>query len=144
MTLEFWHWLAFGFILMAVELILPSFFFLWLGISAVAVGLLLMAMPDLAFTVQGALFAVAGVISFYASRTFFKGKQSGFGPATLNKRGSKLVGEIVTLETAIENGHGKAHVGDGVWSVEGPDLPTGARVKVIAVDGTTLKVERIN
>ena len=141
--MQFWHWLALGFVLMAVELILPSFFFLWLGISSVAVGLLLLAMPDLAFTMQGVLFAVAGIVSFYASRKFLKKKQAGFGHSTLNKRSSQLVGEIVTLESAIENGHGKAKVGDGIWSVEGPDLPAGASVKITAADGTVLKVEKV-
>jgi membrane protein implicated in regulation of membrane protease activity len=31
-------------------------------------------------------------------------------------------------------------VGDSQWLVEGPDLPAGATVEVVAVDGTTLRV----
>jgi membrane protein implicated in regulation of membrane protease activity len=31
-------------------------------------------------------------------------------------------------------------VGDGEWLVAGPELPLGATVEVVAVDGTTLQV----
>ena len=41
---------------------------------------------------------------------------------------------------AIEQGSGKARLGDGVWKVSGPELPVGARVRVVGVDGTILKV----
>jgi membrane protein implicated in regulation of membrane protease activity len=32
-------------------------------------------------------------------------------------------------------------VGDSTWRVEGPELPRGARITVVAVDGTLLIVE---
>ena len=43
--------------------------------------------------------------------------------------------------TAIVNGQGKARVGDSLWLAEGPDLPAGAPVEVVGVDGSTLKVK---
>lgn len=140
--MQYWYWLALGFVLMGIELMLPSFFFMWLGISALVVGGLLFAVPDLPFTVQGTLFAIAAILSFYVSRKIIKTKQ-GKSHTTLNKRGASLVGEIVVLESAIENGHGKARVGDTLWSVHGPDAPAGSRVKIIGADGSVLKVEGV-
>ena len=32
-------------------------------------------------------------------------------------------------------------VDETIWRVESPDLPAGAKVRVIAVDGATLKIE---
>jgi membrane protein implicated in regulation of membrane protease activity len=34
-------------------------------------------------------------------------------------------------------------VGDGTWTVSGPDLPAGTAVRVTAVDGNILVVEAV-
>ena len=52
-----------------------------------------------------------------------------------------MVGEIITLTQAIEDGRGRARVGDGEWPVRGPDAAAGHKVRVTAVDGGTLIVE---
>lgn len=139
----FWHWIAIGFGLMAIELLLPSFFFLWLGAAALAVGLILLAIPDLWWSYQWTLFAVLGIAVFFISRKFMKGRKHEHNASTLNKRGSQMIGDVVIIETAVENGHGKAKVGDSLWSVEGPDMPVGAKAKIIGINGTVLKVEKV-
>ena len=58
----------------------------------------------------------------------------------LNRRGEQLIGRRFVLDSAIVNGQGKARVGDSLWLVEGPELPMGAAIEVVAVDGSTLKV----
>jgi inner membrane protein len=138
----FWHWIAFGFALMVFELALPSFFFLWLGIAAIAVGLVMLAIPGLGGNAQWASFAVLGLASFFVSSMLLKGRKRDNG-MVLNKRGNQLVGEIVVIVTPVENGYGKAKVGDTLWSVSGVDMPAGARAKVCGSDGTVLKVEAV-
>jgi hypothetical protein len=59
----------------------------------------------------------------------------------LNRRAEQYIGRRFVLETAIVNGQGKARVGDSLWLVDGPDLPTGAAIEVVGVDGSTLKVK---
>jgi len=59
----------------------------------------------------------------------------------LNRRAAQLIGRRYVLDTAIVNGQGKARVGDSHWLVEGPDLPAGATIEVVAVEGATLKVQ---
>src|SRR3546814_4961906 len=39
----------------------------------------------------------------------------------LNQRGGRLIGEVLTVTQAIEDGRGRAKVGDGEWPVRGPD-----------------------
>ncbi|MGN6092983.1 MAG: NfeD family protein, partial [Luteibacter jiangsuensis] len=63
------------------------------------------------------------------------------GNERLNRRGEQLIGQRYVLCEAILNGRGKAKVGDGTWLVTGPDLPLGATVEVVGIDGTTLRVK---
>lgn len=139
----FWYWIALGLGLMALEIALPSYFFLWLGAAALAVGGIVFFIPAMETTVQLSLFAVLGLVAFYLSRQMMKRKKTQWaeGPR-LNKRSAAMVGRIVTLESAIENGQGKAKIGDTLWSVEGPALPAGTSVRIIAADGMSLQVEK--
>jgi len=59
----------------------------------------------------------------------------------LNRRAEQLIGRVVVLDQAIANGVGRARIDDAFWVVAGPDLPAGSRVRVVAVDGMTLKVQ---
>ena len=61
----------------------------------------------------------------------------------LNLRATQLYGRIVRVEEAIEHGRGKVRVGDTLWSVEGPDVPAGAEVRIVSARGTLLCVERL-
>ena len=54
----FWHWWILAGILLILELTIPAFFFLWLGIAAAATGLIVMVMPGLSMETQLVLFAV--------------------------------------------------------------------------------------
>ncbi len=62
----------------------------------------------------------------------------------LNQRGRGYIGRVLTLNKAIVNGIGQARLEDYVWRVSGPELPSGCHVRVIAVDGTTLHVEKVD
>lgn len=53
-----------------------------------------------------------------------------------------MVGREFSLASAIVDGIGQVKVADSVWRATGPDLPEGERVRVKAVDGATLIVEK--
>ena len=61
----------------------------------------------------------------------------------LNQRGQRMVGRRVIVVEAIVNGRGKVGVGDGQWLAEGPDLPAGAEVEIVALQGTTFTVRAV-
>jgi inner membrane protein len=62
----------------------------------------------------------------------------------MDKRVLQHVGRIYVLEEAIANGRGKIKVGDALWTVEGPELAAGARVKVVATREQMLVVEGVD
>jgi inner membrane protein len=142
LQLLFWHWWVAGLILVTVEAFFPGAFFLWIGVSALVVGTLLWALPGLGILTQVILFAVIAIGSVLAWRRFRPGQSASIAQSGLNDRGSLYTGRSFTLDTPIVNGIGQLRVDDGQWRIAGPDLPAGSRVRVIAVQGATLNVEK--
>jgi membrane protein implicated in regulation of membrane protease activity len=137
---EFWHWLVFGLALVTVEPFLPGTFFLWLGISAAVVGVLLWAVPALSFDLQVLAFAVLSIVTIVMSRRYLKRHPIASDEPLLNRRAEQYVGRTFTLEEPIVNGRGRLRVDDTVWRVQGEDCPAGVRVEVSGVEGTVLRV----
>lgn len=142
--MEFWHWWVLGIVLIILELFAPGAFFMWLGISAGVVGLLLYFMPDLTWQTQWIIFSVISVVSVIAWRVLANKKPSESDHPTLNRRGEQYVGRTFTLTEPISNGIGKIKVDDSMWKIEGEDCPAGSRIKVIQADGAMLKVELLS
>jgi hypothetical protein len=140
---EFWHWWVLAVLLIVIEILAPGTFFLWLGLAAGVVGLLLLAFPAMGWQLQVLIFAVLAVAAIYAGRAWLKRHPIETADTGLNRRADALVGQVYELAEAIRAGRGAVKVGDTVWRAEGPDLPAGSRVRVTAVAGTTLKVERV-
>lgn len=59
----FWHWWVLAGLLLIVEMSTKSYFFLWLGIAAAAVGFLVLVFPGMALGIQFAAFGVLSVIA---------------------------------------------------------------------------------
>ena len=62
-------------------------------------------------------------------------------PAAGDLVGGPALGSIYTIWTPIENGKSALKIKGTEYAISGPDLPAGSRIKITAVDGTTLKVE---
>ena len=85
---------------------------------------------------------VAAVASALFGRRFYDPRRSRpTDNPTLNRRGEHNIGRVAPLETAIVNGSGRIKLGGSLWTVSGIDLPAGRKVKVVGVDGSTLRVE---
>ena len=133
-------WACAAVLLMAAEMLAPGAFMLWLGFAAAGVFAVVMVFPDLAPIWQAVIFVVLSLlsVSFYRSvlrRTAVKSDQP-----LLNRRAEQLVGQTYPLETAIVDGRGRVKIGDAFWAVEGVDAPAGARVKIVSVNGMSLRV----
>ena len=83
--------------------------------------------------------AVAGFVVLVANK-YLRGYPLESERPLLNERATKLIGQTFDLIDPIVNGRGSVKIGDSIWRVEGPELPLGARIKVIGADGTVLKV----
>ena len=136
-------WWVLALLLIAGEVLLPGYFMLWIGIAAAAMGLVLMFVPELSFMAQAVVFAVLALISCFVYWRFVRRVlNEPSDQPRLNRRAEQFIGRRYVLDSAIVNGQGKARVGDSLWMVEGPDLPVGATVEVIGVDGATLRVQK--
>lgn len=135
-------WWIVALVLIAIEVIMPGYFMLWIGIGAAVTGVLVFIVPGMSMLVQAIVFAMLAFAScaayWYWLRPALQRKEP--GDERLNRRAEQLIGNRYVLIEAIVNGRGKARVGDGQWMVSGPDLPAGSTVEVVAVEGTTLKV----
>ncbi|MDG4551071.1 MAG: NfeD family protein [Candidatus Contendobacter sp.] len=136
----YWNWMLLGVALMAVEALLPGFFFLWMGVAALLVGLALAVAPGMAWTWQVLLFAVLSVGSIVAWQIRLRQHPTPTADALLNRRGHQYVGRVFTLDAPIINGHGKIRVDDSTWKVMvDQDCPAGTRLRIVGVDGVVLR-----
>ncbi len=140
-TLAYWDWFIAGLVLVILEIFAPGAVFLWLGIAAGVVGAVVFFAPYLDWKFQFTLFAVLSVVSIVVSRRYLKRRPLETDHPNLNRRGAQYVGRDLILDAALSGGRGRLRVDDTTWRVEGPDLPAGAKVRVTAVDGATLKIE---
>jgi membrane protein implicated in regulation of membrane protease activity len=88
------------------------------------------------------LFA-ASVFGLYFWRQYRERQMELNSPLADHRLGLRYIGEIVTLEQGLPGGTGSIRLGNRDWSVRGPSLPAGSKVRVIGVDGTVLLVDRV-
>lgn len=142
----FWYWWALAAVLLVCEMTLPGVVFLFLAVGAAAAGLFLLVLPSVGIELQLVVFAVISAGSALMLRPLLRGLQQGGlqqvrnDDTNLNARGDSMVGRIIVLDQPILNGRGRVTLGDGSWTVTGPDMVAGARVRITAVSGTELKV----
>ncbi|RUQ32349.1 MAG: NfeD family protein [Candidatus Competibacteraceae bacterium] len=135
----YWNWWLLGVALMAIEAVVPGFFFLWMGVAALLVGLLLTVLP-VAWTYQVMLFALLSVGSIVAWRLRLRRHPTQTQDSLLNRRGHQYVGRVFTLDAPVVNGYGKIRVDDSTWKVVvNQDCPAGARLRIVGADGVILK-----
>ncbi|SDF12394.1 NfeD family protein [Dyella sp. 333MFSha] len=141
-ALHYLWWIA-ALLLLGGEVLLPGYFMLWIGLAAAVMGVVLLAVPGLTALAQAVIFVILAFASCFLYWKWVRPRLNRVpaGNERLNRRGEQLIGQRYTLCEPIVQGRGKAKVGDGMWLVTGPDLPLGATVEVVGIDGTTLRVK---
>jgi membrane protein implicated in regulation of membrane protease activity len=134
-------WATLALLLIAAETLAPGAFLLWMGFAAVAVFVTVLLVPGIPVLAQVAAFVVLSFVTIQVYRKWFRkaGRQS--DQPLLNRRAQQNIGLVAPLDQAIAGGRGRIKLGDSFWTVEGPDLPAGTPVRVVAVDGMVLKVQ---
>ncbi|MGR8941115.1 MAG: NfeD family protein [Gammaproteobacteria bacterium] len=141
LDLVFWYWWIWALILLAIELVAPGFFFLWMSAAGFVTGCLVFLFPDTPENLQIFEFSVLSIISIGAWRYYAKRYPIESDRPLLNKRGAQYIGRIFNLYEPIENGQGKIKVDDSIWKVHGPDCGIDTKVRVVSVNGTVFDVE---
>jgi membrane protein implicated in regulation of membrane protease activity len=138
-----WHWLALSAMLLIAEVLLVSGgFLLWIGLSALAVSIIVWISPTLTWGMQLMLFSAIAIITSIAWWAYLRRYPIKTDDPKLNRRSEQYVGRTFTLVQPIENGRGKIRVDDTTWTVKGPDLPIGTKVKIIHAEGVILIAEK--
>jgi membrane protein implicated in regulation of membrane protease activity len=138
-----WNWIALGFVLLALEIVAPGVFLLWIGLAALIVGALSLMLWDAAFWVwqaQVVVFLLLALVCAFAGKKMMSGRGDQTDQPLLNRRGDQLVGRTATLTEPIVDGRGRVKIGDTMWRVSGPDLPAGAKVRVKAATDLDLEL----
>ncbi|MGI9490221.1 MAG: NfeD family protein [Geminicoccaceae bacterium] len=140
---QFWHWLALGGILGALEILAPGFVLIWLGLAAILVGLVLLVWHDMPFAYQLLAYAGFAVLSVLIWFHWLRSSPVESDKPSLNRRAEQLIGRRAPVVDAIVNGRGRIKLGDGTWAVSGPDLPAGHMVEITNTDGALLHVKPV-
>ena len=146
MELAWWHWAVGGIVLILAELAIPSFVLIWFGLGGLLVALVL-AMTGIGLTAQLALWLLVSLILVGAWFRIFKPNmhKTRVGMADANVVGE--VGMLVRDVAPFEKGSvrfQKPILGDDVWEcIADEAIRSGERVKVLAVEGSFLKVGRV-
>lgn len=139
--LTWWHWWIVAAVLAALETFIPGALAIWFAAAALLLGAVLLAVP-IRWELQLVLFGFLSVLATLLWWRYGRPKRDESTQPTLNQRGAHYIGRTFTVVEPIVEGTGKIEVGDGVWLVQGSDAPVGTRVRVVAVKGAELQVEK--
>jgi membrane protein implicated in regulation of membrane protease activity len=140
-AIEFWYWWAFAAALLAAEMMLPGVLFLFLAVGAAITGFLKLVWPGAGLEVQLLAFALGSGAAFAVLRPLLKQWTRRQPAARINDRAASLIGTVVVLQEPIVGGRGRVSLEDSSWTVRGPDMAAGFKVRVKAVNGSELHVE---
>ena len=141
--MPWWGWIVVGVLLLAGEMVADAQFYLvFLGVAAVATGLLGFAGFSGGIAMQWAIFGALAVVLLLAFRQRVYGRLRG----SQAPGHETIVGEIAQVQGAIAPGSlGRAELRGSSWSARnvGADtIPDGARAEVVRVQGLLIEVRR--
>lgn len=146
MNLEWWHWAVGGIALILLELAIPAFFVIWFGLGALLVAAIVLLAGDLSLTAQLALWMLASIAMTVLWFKVFDRRRHKTLAGTAS---GDVIGEIGLLVGAVEPfGRGKVRfqrpiLGADEWAcLAEQSIPAGERVRVIAIEGSLLKVAK--
>lgn len=144
-SVTLYHWLIFGIVLLILELLTGSGFYLFIcGIAALCI-VILMVFTPLIWELQWLLFALLSLVACIAWYRIQKRlDQANPAAVQINQRMARYLdrqGNVVLV-----NGEAKLKMDDTVWMIRASDqqpLEADQRVQVVDYQGTVLIVERL-
>jgi membrane protein implicated in regulation of membrane protease activity len=139
-----WWWVALALGLGAIEIVISTYFMLWLGLAALTVGILHGVFPHMPGTVQVLAFGLLSIVYTAIGWAYVRRRQAVDLHPGLNRRSVAMIGRQAVVTAPFSAGIGWVEA-DGVrWRarlLEGANAPgEGARVSVAAAEGMTLVV----
>jgi len=145
MQFEWWHWAVAGIVLILAELAVPAFVLVWFGLGALVVALLA-ALTTVGVTAQLFAWLVVSVLLVFL---WFKVFRPESHKTRVGMSAPAMIGEVGLLARDVapfEKGEvrfQKPLLGTDSWPcIADEEIAAGTRVKVVAVEGSLLKVGR--
>ena len=138
-----WWWIAGALALAIIEVLTFSFFLIWPGLAALAVGILMWIFPDMSGNAQVLVFSVFAVLFTWAGRVYVMNRKPTSDRPGLNDRASQMIGRHATVVDGFAGGAiGNVEI-DGIrWRarlVDGAGAPEpGDVLPITGADGMTL------
>jgi inner membrane protein len=146
MHLEWWQWVVGAVSMAMLELVVPAFVLIWFALGSLLVAFVLLVYQPLALTWQLVIWLLASVGMAYWWFKVFKPSQH---KTLVGTADANVIGEIGLLARDVapyakgEVRFQKPLLGTDTWPcIADSDIASGERVKVIAVEGSMLKVDR--
>lgn len=139
-----WAWVIGGLVLIGLELLIPGVYMIWIGVGAVAAGLMLAAFPDMALSWQLIVFSVAMLASISSGFLIQNRSRKSTDMLFLNKSLSAMVGKRYVASTVFVAGRGRITVGDTSYAAIGEDeTKPGDVVEVTGLQDDTPVVKKV-
>lgn len=142
--LEYWIWVAASIVLALLEIVIPAFFALLFGLSALVVGLLTWFWPDISLQAQLSIWAVLGAV---ITVLWFKVFRPARKPVAHSEAVAGKVGMVVDEITPSRPGRVRFTIpvlGEPEWEARAATaIATGERVSVVGVEKHILVVETL-
>ena len=138
-----WWWIAGALVLAIIEVLTFSFFLIWPGLAALAVGILMWIFPEMSGSIQVLVFSVLAVLFSWAGRAYVLNRVPSSDAPGLNQRSSQMIGRTATVIDGFAGGGlGNVEI-DGIrWRArmaEGATVPKpGEVLSITGAEGMTL------
>jgi len=140
MATMFWIWMAAAVVFLIIELLTPTLLMVNFAVGAFVAGVYAQFVPE-SYYWQFGIFAVVSIVCIPLTRRF-AARISKPEPEKANV--DRMIGRIALVEQAIDpDVGGKVKFEGEIW-VAGADekIETNAKVRIVGVSGTRVKVER--
>ena len=136
-NLNYMHWLVLGIILIIVELFLWTVSLLWIGTSAITVGIIFYFFPSISSLMQLFIFTVIAIAAIFLAKKFYPVKTV---DDQLHNKAKRYIGKECMI-VSVEHEVAKVQIGESLWFAKGSNLSAGQSVKIISVESSTFIVE---
>ena len=135
----FWIWLAAAVVFLIIELVTPTLIFVCFFAGALASGVYSYFSPDQYYWQIG-IFVIVSVALLPPTRMLAKKMEK---PSAQKSNVDALVGKTGLVKKSIDpDDGGQVQIGGEIWIASADStIEEGARIKVLSVSGTRLKVE---
>jgi membrane protein implicated in regulation of membrane protease activity len=141
--MAWWGWMVIGMLLLATEMFIieADFFLVFLGAAAIVTGLLGFAMPELPEWAQWLAFAALALVSML----LFRKRVYRLLRREVPEMANDMLSEHLILPVGLPvDGSCRVELRGTTWTarnVGAVAIPPGVNVRIVGVDGVTLRVE---